>query len=41
MALTHDKWKPEKRKRGKRILIVPPGQKVFNHFGGDAKRIYR
>ena len=36
-GVTHDKWKPEKTKRGKTILIVPPSQKVFNHFGGDAK----
>ena len=32
-----EKWKPGRRKRGDRILIVPPSQKVFNHFGGDAK----
>ena len=31
------KWKPGRRKRGDTILIVPPSQKVFNHFGGDAK----
>ena len=27
----------EKVNRGKKILVVPPSQKVFNHFGGDAK----
>lgn len=27
----------EKVQRGPKILIVPPSQKVFNHFGGDAE----
>ena len=27
----------EKIDRGEKILIVPPSQKVFNHFGGDAE----
>ena len=36
-GVAHDNWKPYKTKRGKTILIVPPSQKVFNHFGGDAK----
>jgi len=26
-----------RRDRSNRILLVPPSQKVFNHFGGDAK----
>ena len=25
-----------RRARSNRILLVPPSQKVFNHFGGDA-----
>ena len=32
-----DELQIKKVKRGKKILIVPPSQKVFNHFGGDAK----
>ena len=24
--------------KNKKILVVPPSQKVFNHFGGDAKK---
>ena len=33
-----NKWQPYEAKRGKTILIVPPSQKVFNHFGGDAEK---
>lgn len=31
-------WRPNKCKRGKKILVVPPSQKVFNHYGGDAEK---
>ena len=27
-----------RRERGNTILVVPPSQKVFNHFGGDAEK---
>ena len=27
-----------RRSRTNRILLVPPSQKVFNHFGGDAEK---
>ena len=37
MGCTYDDFKIEKCIRGDKILIVPPSQKVFNHFGGDAK----
>ena len=33
-----NKWKPYQAKRGKTILVVPPSQKVFNHFGGSAEK---
>lgn len=37
MGCSYDDFKVEECKRGDKILIVPPSQKVFNHFGGDAK----
>ena len=37
VGCSYDNFKIEKCKRGDKILIVPPSQKVFNHFGGDAK----
>jgi hypothetical protein len=37
MGCSYDNFKIEKCIRGDKILVVPPSQKVFNHFGGDAK----
>ena len=37
MGCSYDDFKVEECERGDKILVVPPSQKVFNHFGGDAK----
>ena len=37
MGCRYEQFKINECKRGDKILIVPPSQKVFNHFGGDAK----
>jgi len=38
MGCDYKKYKPTKTSRGAKILVVPPSQKVFNHFGADAKQ---
>jgi len=36
-GVQYDNWQPNTCPRGEKILVVPPSQKVFNHFGGDAE----
>tara|TARA_R110001592_G_scaffold55511_3_gene169550 strand:+ start:2765 stop:3724 length:960 start_codon:yes stop_codon:yes gene_type:complete len=36
-GVSFDEYEPFEAQRGETILVVPPSQKVFNHFGGDAE----